>query len=450
MSADSSATVFALASAPGKAGVAVFRLSGPKAGAALTALSGAALPPPRKLVRVTVRDALGETIDDGLAAWFPAPHSFTGEDVAELQLHGGRAVAAALGDALVALGLRPAEPGEFSRRAFLAGKLDLTRAEAIADLVEAETAAQRRQALRQMGGALATLVDGWRGRLLRARAHLEAEIDFAEEGLPQELGAEARAVLTRLADEMAKSLADQRRGERLRDGFQVALLGAPNVGKSSIINRVVGREAAIVSAHAGTTRDVIEIHLDLGGFPVTLADTAGLRGVEAQGGTGEIEAEGIRRSRQRAEQADLRLVVFDAAALPALDPEARALLGPGALALFNKRDLVTANLPESLDGTPVLAISAKTGAGFDMLFATLASRASDALEAGGPAVLTRARHRAAVVEAEAALRRALRAALPELVAEDVRHAADALGRITGRIDVEEMLDLIFHEFCIGK
>jgi tRNA modification GTPase len=442
---NSTDTIFALASAPGKAGVAVFRISGPRAGAALASLIGEPVSEPRKMNRVRVRDGIGETIDDGLAVWFPAPASFTGEDVAELHLHGGRAVAHALADALVALGLRPAEPGEFSRRAFMAGKLDLTRAEAIADLVEAETAAQRRQALRQMGGALATIVDGWRGRLLRARAHLEAELDFAEEGLPQELGQEARVVLKRLAEEMEKSLGDQRRGERLRDGFQIALVGAPNAGKSSIINRISGREAAIVATSAGTTRDVIEVHLDLQGFPITVADTAGLREAE-----GEVEAEGIRRSRERAEHADLRLVVFDATRLPALDAEARALLGPGSLALFNKRDLVSAALPEFVDGTVALAISARTGAGFDTLMATLASQASDALEKGGAAVLTRARHRAAVADAEAALRRALTARLPELVAEDVRHAADALGRITGRIDVEELLDVIFREFCIGK
>jgi tRNA modification GTPase len=354
-------------------------------------------------------------------------------------------VANALADALVALGLRPAEPGEFSRRAFMAGKFDLTHAEGIADLVEAETAAQRRQALRQMGGVLGSLIESWRARLVRARAHIEAEIDFVEEGLPQELGVETRAAITRLADEMAKALADQRRGERLRDGFQVVLLGPPNVGKSSIINRIAGREAAIVAAGAGTTRDVIEVHLDLGGFPVTIADTAGLREAE-----GEVEAEGIRRSRARAAAADLCLVVFDAGALPKLDPEARTLLGPRALALFNKRDLANGPLPEALDGTAVLGISAKTGVGFDTLIAAIARRASDALEAGGQAVLTRSRHRAAVTDAEAALRQALRGTLPELVAEDVRHAADALGRITGRIDVEEMLDVIFREFCIGK
>ena len=445
MAEPSSATIFALASAPGNSGVAVFRISGAKAGAALEALTSSPLPEARKLKRAVLRDDRGEIIDDGLVAWFPKPQSFTGEDVVELHLHGGRAVANALADALVAHKLRPAEPGEFSRRAFLAGKLDLTRAEGIADLVEAETAAQRRQALRQMGGALAMIVESWRARLLRARAHLEAEIDFAEEGLPEELARDARAALGKLADEMAKNLADQRKGERLRDGFQVALLGAPNVGKSSIINRIAGRDAAIVAASAGTTRDVIEVHLDLGGFPVTIADTAGLR--EA---AGEVEAEGIRRSLRRAEEADLRLVIFDATALPRLAPQARALLGPGSLAVFNKSDLSKGKLLESLDGAGALAISAKTGSGFDILISTIATKASDALEAGGMAVLTRARHRAAVAEAETALRRALRATLPELVAEDVRHAADALGRITGRIDVEEMLDVIFREFCIGK
>ncbi len=390
-------------------------------------------------------DVSGETIDDGLALWFPGPASFTGEDVVELHLHGGRAVAAAVTAALLALDLRPAEPGEFTRRAFEAGKLDLTQAEAMADLVAAETAAQRRQALRQMDGALMRLYDDWRGSLLRSQAHIEAEIDFSDEDLPVGLGAEARQRLTELADAMASHLADGRRGEYLRDGLSVAILGAPNVGKSSLLNRIAGRDAAIVSATAGTTRDIIEVHLDLAGYPVVLADTAGLR--EA---TEAVEEEGIRRARARAESADISLVVFDAGELPRLDEAGLALLGNRAIAVLNKLDLARAPLPPVISGRPAFAVSAASGTGMDALLAELESRAIAVLEGGGAPVLTRARHRLAVEEAEAALRRSLNAGLPELAAEDVRVAARALGRITGRVDVEQMLDLIFREFCIGK
>lgn len=441
--AHDAATIFALASAPGRAGIAVFRLSGSRAGPALSALAGRSLPEPRRATRVTVAGAGGDKIDDGLALWFPAPASFTGEDVAELHLHGGRAVAMALTEELLRLGLRPAEPGEFSRRAFLAGKLDLTRAEAIADLVAAETAVQRRQALRQADGALAALIGGWRERLVRARAHIEAEIDFADEELPAGLGVAARAALADLADAMAGALADGHRGERLRAGFQVVLVGAPNVGKSSLLNRIAGREAAIVTALAGTTRDAIEVHLDLGGYPVTLVDTAGLR--ESMD---EAEAEGIRRTRVRAENADLRLVIGDATASPPVDAESAGLLDERAFAVINKCDLVAADEGAVAAGVPRFRISARTGEGIEALLGAIEREVEENFAGGS--VLTQARHRAAVAEAEAALRRALVAPLPELVAEEVRVAGDALGRVTGQVDVEEVLDAIFGEFCIGK
>ncbi|HLN25907.1 MAG TPA: tRNA uridine-5-carboxymethylaminomethyl(34) synthesis GTPase MnmE [Patescibacteria group bacterium] len=441
----SSATIFALASGSGRAGVAVFRLSGAQAGAALVALGGQPLPEPRRAVRRRVRGADGEIIDDGLALWFPAPYSFTGEDVVELQLHGGRAVASALAEALLGLGLRPAEPGEFSRRAFEAGKLDLTQAEAIADLVDAETAAQRRQALRQMDGALLRLYEGWRERLLRAQAHLEAEIDFADEDLPGGLSEAARREIDAIAAQMAAHLADGRRGERLRDGLHIAILGAPNVGKSSLLNRLAGREAAIVSATAGTTRDVIEVHLDLGGYPVVLADTAGLRNAAEA-----VEEEGIRRARARAEAADLCLVVFDAAALPELDSESLSLVDGRAIPLVNKIDQTAVAVPDAIGGQIAVGVSARNGEGLDALLALLTDRAAEVLEGSGAPALTRARHRSAIEDSVTALRRCLTAGLPELAAEDVRVAARALGRITGRVDVEEMLDVIFREFCIGK
>lgn len=433
-------TIFALASAPGRAGVAVFRLSGPGSAAALQALAGK-LPPARMAARVRLRHG-GEDIDDGLALYFPAPKSFTGEKVVELHVHGGRAVAGALADALVALGLRPAEPGEFSRRAFLNGKLDLTRAEAIADLVDAETAAQRRQALRQLDGGLMALVEGWRGDIVRALALMEAVIDFSDEGVPDGLVDDVAALVGRLIAAMERALGEGRRGERLRDGIHIAILGAPNAGKSSLLNRIAGRDVAIVSATAGTTRDVIEVHLDLHGWPVVLADTAGLR----EAGE-EIEAEGIRRALARAGHADLKLLVFDAGA--PFDPATRAMVDGDALVVLNKSDLGTAG-GDRLDGRPALAVSARTGDGLDRLLAALEAEVAERFAVSAAPALTRARHRAAVEEGLAALRRFDPAEPIELAAEDLRLAARAIGRVTGRVEVDELLDVVFREFCIGK
>jgi tRNA modification GTPase len=437
-------TIYALASGAGRAGVAVFRLSGPRAGEVLAALSGREPPPPRVATRVRLAHT-AEPIDDGLALWFPAPASFTGEDVAELHLHGGRAVAAALAEALAALGVRPAEPGEFSRRAFLAGKMDLTRAEAIADLVDAETAAQRRQALRQMDGALARLVESWRAGLVHVLAHLEAVIDFADEGVPEDLAAQVAAQVAALAADLGAHLHDNRRGERLRDGIHIVIVGAPNAGKSSLLNRLAGRDAAIVSATAGTTRDVIEVHLDLGGWPVVVADTAGLR--EAGG---DIEAEGVRRAVARAGAANLRLAVFDATRLPLLDAATLEMVDAATLVVLNKSDAAAGPLPEQVAGRPVSVVSALSGQGLDQLVERLGREVADRFAAGEAPVLTRARHRAAVEECLLALRRFDPAGGIELAAEDLRLAARALGRITGRIGVEELLDAIFREFCIGK
>lgn len=437
-------TIFALASGSGRAGVAVVRLSGPAAGAALGKLSGRNVPPARRAVRVRLRDAGGDLIDDGLALWFPGPASFTGEDVAELHTHGGRAVLSALAEALVALGLRPAEPGEFSRRAFHNGKLDLTAAEAIADLVEAETAAQRRQALRQMEGGLSALYDGWREALVRALAYFEAAIDFPDEDLPPDVTETVWQSVASLRRQVADHLAEAPRGERLRQGLHVAILGAPNVGKSSLLNRLARRQAAIVSAKAGTTRDIVEVHLDLGGYPVQLADTAGLRDAAE-----DIEEEGIRRALARWETADLGLVVFDGARLPTLDPQTLALLDDRSIVVVNKADLVD-DLPDEIGGHPVVAVSAATGDGIAGLERLIETQAAALLGRGDTAVPTRARHRAALAECAAALERAPAAPLVELAAEDLRLAARSLGRITGRVDVEDLLDVIFRDFCIGK
>ncbi len=438
-------TIFALASGAGRAGMAVMRLSGPAAAAALTALAGRAPPPPRRATRVRLCDGAGEVIDAGLALWFPAPRSFTGEDVAELHVHGGPAVLAGLGEALLGLGLRPAEPGEFSRRAFDNGKMDLTAAEGLADLVAAETAAQRRQALRQMDGALHRRYEDWRARLLRAQAWLEAGIDFSDEAdVAADVVARARAEVAALAEAVAALLAAAPRGERLREGLEVAILGAPNVGKSTLLNRLAGREAAIVAATAGTTRDVIEVRLDMGGWPVVLADTAGL-----QAAADAVEDEGVRRALARAEAADLRLLVFDATALPGWDAGTAALARDGDLVVVNKSD-AAAGVPERWRGRAVRAVSAATGEGIAALEAALEGAAAAWFADGGAALPTRARHRHALAECAAALRRAAAAAAPELAGEDVRLAARALGRITGRVDVEDVLDAVFGAFCIGK
>lgn len=434
-------TIFALASAAGRAGVQVIRISGSQAGPVLQALAGR-LPLPRQARLASLADpATGEIFDKALLLWFPGPASFTGEDVAELHLHGGRAVLQAATTALAGLGLRVAEPGEFSRRAFENGKLDLTEAEAIADLVDAETAAQRRQALRQMEGALGQLYDGWRHRLTRALAHLEADIDFPEEDLPGGLSDAVRPVVLKLVDELHHHLADQGRGERLRDGISIAILGAPNAGKSSLMNAIARRDVAIVSNQAGTTRDVIEVQLDLGGYPVLLADTAGLREAADQ-----VESEGIRRAMDRAGKADLKLLVFDGLSDP--DAATLALADGDALLVMNKADQPGTRPP--LSGPSMLQVSARTGDGIPALLAALQAEVARRYAPSGAPALTRARHRSALEDCLSHLQRALQAPLPELAAEDVRLAARALGRITGRVDVEELLDVIFRDFCIGK
>ena len=433
-------TIYALASGAAAGAVAVLRLSGPGTGEAVTRLAGS-LPPPRRasLRRLSATD--GEILDHALVLWFPGPASYTGEDAAELHLHGGRSVIAGVMAGLTAAGLREAEPGEFTRRAFLHGKMDLTAAEGIADLVAAETAAQRRQALHQADGGLAKLYGGWAERLARLLAHQEAAIEFAEDGLPTDLDAKARAGAGELRAEIEAHLADARRGELLRDGLVFAIIGAPNAGKSSLLNALVGREAAIVSARAGTTRDIVEARLDLAGVPVTLSDTAGLR----EAGD-EIEAEGIKRAERRAQEAQLVITVFAADQPP--DAETLRWVGPEALVLVNKCDLVPA--PIAIADVPAMAVSAREGIGLGTLRDRLAEAALRLTGAGQGNQLTRPRHRAALTEAVTLLAEAEEAGLPELTAEALRAALFALGRLTGRVGVEEILDIVFRDFCIGK
>ena len=446
MNRSESETVFARSSGEGRAGIAIIRVSGSDAGTALCALTAAALPAPRAATRARIIGPDGEPIDDGLVLWFPAPGSFTGEDVAELHLHGGGAVVAAVIEALAGRsGLRPAEPGEFTRRAFDNGKLDLTQAEGLADLVDAETEAQRRQALRQLDGELGALCETWRAGLVAALAHAEADIDFPDENLPPGVTDAVRHKISVLHASIAQYLDDGRRGERLREGLYVVILGAPNVGKSSLLNRLARRDAAIVSARAGTTRDIIEVHLDVAGLPAILADTAGLRAV-----ADEVESEGVRRALDRASHADLKIAVFDASAVKVEDAETRRLVDGDTLVVFNKTDVRMPSGPVNVNERPAVLVSARTGAGLDELVSALERAIAARVGEGGAPAVTRARHRDALESCLASLARFQDGGAPELAAEDLRLAARALGRITGRVDVEDILDVVFKDFCIGK
>ena len=419
-----------MASGAGRAAITVMRISGPGSRAAVAALCGGRVPPARRASLRALRDGAGALLDRAVVVWLPGPGSYTGEDSAELHLHGGRAVMEAVSGALVAAGLRPAEPGEFTRRAFLNGRMDLLEAEAVGDLVAAETDAQRRQALRQMDGALGDLYRGWAERLTLALARAEATIDFPDQDLPEEVDGVVLAEIAALRREIGAHLDDGHRGERLREGLVFAVSGPPNVGKSTLVNALAERDVAIVSAIPGTTRDALEARVVLGGVPVTLVDTAGLRE-----SADPIEAEGVRRALARAEEADLVIRVGD--------PDHGLPDDPG-LVVMNKSDLGGACVG---GGLPV---SALTGEGMVALRERLGDEARRLTESSGPPPLTRARHRAALQDAVGRLVAAERAGLSELRAEDVRFAVRALGRITGEVGVEDVLDRIFRQFCIGK
>ena len=432
-------TIFALASGGGRTAVAVLRISGEKSGALLDTLCGRR-PPPRRASLRRVRDASGETLDQALALWLPGPGTYTGEDSAELHLHGGPAVIEAVADALIAAGARPAEAGEFTRRAFFNGRMDLTAAEAVADLVEAESAEQRRQALRQMEGALGALYEDWSQRLMRVLAQQEALIDFPDEDLPADVARLLATEMATLAAEIAAHLNDNRRGERTREGLRIAIIGPPNVGKSSLINRLLARDVAIVSDLPGTTRDALEARLVLGGMVMTVIDTAGLRETEDR-----IEAEGVRRARARAAEADIVLAMHDASQPEAvLDAAAMPRAGE-VIVVANKLDLASGR-----DIGDAIGVSALTGQGLERLSDALIAAGRRLTARTGPPPLTRPRHRAALEAALAALTRAMAEPSEELRGEELRIALRMIGRVTGRWGVEEILGEIFSRFCIGK
>lgn len=444
-------TIFALSSGRPPSAIALVRVSGPQAGLALTTLAGKQ-PTPRQASRRLLRDGAGQPIDDAVVLWFPGPRTATGEDVAEFHVHGGRAVLSAL---LAAISLIPntraAEPGEFTRRAFENGKLDLTEAEGLDDLIHADTDRQRRQALRQLQGLLGDRARDWRERIIEASALIEAGIDFSDEGdVPAELTAPAVKAIKALHDEIAKVLAGQGQAERLRDGLVVAIAGEPNVGKSTLINQLARREVAIVSPHAGTTRDVIEVQLDLDGYPVTVIDTAGIRETDDP-----VEQEGVRRARARAEDADLVLWLVEGER--AADPDAMRSLwksgeapwpGSSVWIVRNKIDLGGAAAGPSGE----FGISASRGDGIPELVDALIRFAGDFFGTTEGALITRARQRDLLGRASDSLHRSLELIEEgeELAAEELRAAAYALGRLLGRVDIEDVLGAIFQKFCIGK
>lgn len=445
-------TIYALSSAPGKGGVAVIRVSGPKALKSLELLTQKALPPVRKGVTRTLSNPVSrETIDHALVITFAAPQSFTGEDVVEYHVHGGLAVTDSLLLALSGIeGFRLAAPGEFTRRAFENGRLDLTEAEAIADLIDAETRYQKDQALQQAGGMLSRLYEGWREDLVKTLAYVEAVIDFPDEDVPDDEIQKALPKIQMLIDKITRHLDDKRRGERLRNGLKIVIIGAPNAGKSSLLNILARRDAAIVSDIAGTTRDVIDIHLDLGGYPVILSDTAGLRPEDlGRSDQEKIEGEGIKRALQKAREADLKLLLFDGSKLPELHKETLDLIDENALVLVNKVDL-TKEKNAMINSRKPLYLSAKTEAGISEFLEILTQKVSEMIGKADQPSLTRARHRERLEDTKKALQNALELKLPELTAEDLRQAAFSLGQITGRVDVEDLLDVIFKDFCIGK
>ncbi len=434
-------TIFALSSGAGVAGIAVIRLSGPDTLPALRRITNRQEFKPRYAHYCTLKNPqTEEVLDQALVLFFPAPHSFTGEDVAELHIHGGRAVLQSVLKTLSRIkGLRPALAGEYSKRAVMNGKMDLTQAEGLIDLIHAQTEKQQQQAFRQMQGALQKLYDSWREMLVHDLALMEAYIDFPEEEIPDSVLSQVQTNALSLVRQIRDHLADEGRGERLREGFRIALVGKPNVGKSSLLNRLTGREAAIVSSTAGTTRDVIETYLDIKGYPVILADTAGLHDTQE-----EIEKEGILRAQKQIKEADLVLLLQDARTYPETDITLKPSTTEKTLVVWNKKDLANALPAEGL------FISAKTGEGCDILWKKIESVLEDKMGLTETPAVTRLRYRLQLEECLQNLQNFLNGSVLELQAEDLRLAARALGKITGRVEVEELFDIIFKDFCIGK
>jgi tRNA modification GTPase len=425
-------TIYALSTAHGKAGVAVIRVSGVLAPDVAEKICGS-VPTPRHATLRVLRDTAGHRLDEALVLYFPEKASFTGEAVLELQVHGSMAVVSAILDYLHDFnGLRPAEPGEFTRRALGSGRLDLTQVEALSDLIESETEAQRQQAIRVLSGDLGRKCGEWRAALIRAVALLEATIDFSDDDIPDTLLPEVDALIADVLADLDRQISGRAVAERIRDGFEVAIIGAPNVGKSTLLNRLAGRDAAITSEHAGTTRDVIEVRMDLNGLPVTFLDTAGLRETADQ-----IENLGIARAQDRAQQADLRVCLGETG------EEFAGLIAPEDLLLAPKADLNAASV----------GVSGLTGQGVDELVFRIGEILSH--RARGAGVAIRRRHEIAMITGRVALEAARDHVIEgehmtDLAAEDLHSAIRSLDSLVGKVDIESVLDDIFASFCIGK
>ena len=440
-------TIYSLSTGAGSSGVAIIRLSGSASEEVLKILTRKQTPKPRLASLRRIHSPVNQdAIDEGIVIWFPGPNSYTGEDVVEFHVHGGPSITEEVLKSISTIGsCRIAEPGEFTRRAFQSGKMDLTSAEAVADLIDAKTIEQRRQALKQFDGQLAGLYDEWRKQLIDLLAYAESAIDFSDEELPENINKTIKHNILCIKDRIAQHIDDKMVGERIRSGFRVTIVGAPNSGKRSLLNRLATRDAAIVSDIAGTTRDVIEVQMNLEGFAVIISDTAGIR--DAQN---EVEVEGVRRARKSADEADLLVVVFDALDLPNISDLTSTYITDKSLVLINKVDVLEHNLPSEINGKEILGVSAKTGEGFEEFQLKLNQDIKNYFRNNEQPVLTRVRHREALEEALVSLNRSSQAKLPELVAEDIRLAVRSIGKITGRVDVEDVLDIIFNEFCIGK
>lgn len=442
-------TIFAVATSPLKSGVAIIRISGKEAFTASSELIGDKPLKPRyaHLCKIT-SPSTGELIDEAVVIQFPNPASFTGEDVTELHIHGSRAIINELLEILGSMpNLRLAEAGEFSRRAFENGKMDLTEAEGLADLIDAETKMQAKQALRQKQGHLGKLYDAWRSDIVDILANIESYIDFPDEEIPQDLADKVSLQAENLQQKISKHLQDNKRGEKMRSGLDLTIIGAPNAGKSSLTNTLAGRDVAIVSSIAGTTRDIIEVHMDIAGYPVILSDTAGLRDQAC-----EIEGEGIKRAIKKAEEADIKIAMFSAEELSNIDQKTLDMLDPSdTIIAINKIDIFPDfKAPEIFDNYDKIAISATQESGIDELIYILQKRAEDYFSSSIDPVITRQRHRDLLAQSVIYLKRFDLNMPIELVSEDLRSAATAIGRITGVIDTEEILDKIFSSFCIGK
>ena len=439
-------TIYALASAHGRAGIAVVRVSGPHAFESLLVVSRETFKPRVATLAKLINPDDDSLIDEAIVITYHTPRSYTGEETVEYNIHGGKAVRESLFSFLEKQdGHRLAEPGEFTRRAFENGNLDLTQAEAVGDLIHAETEAQKQLALNQMGGALSNLYQAWAEKLVRALAYAEAQIDFADEDLPEdEVKSHITPVLTDISNQIADHLNDGNRGEILREGIKIAIIGAPNAGKSSLVNALAKRDVAIVSDIAGTTRDVLEVHLDLNGYPVTLFDTAGLRDQTDDA----IEEEGIKRAQAKAKDADFKILLFDGT--KEFDDETLSLKDDKSIIVINKVDVLPSLRLKPGDNED-LCISTQTNENLDQFIETVSHETSKIFDdIGSSPSLTRSRHREALIDAQNNIQRALKGLSPDMIAEDIRLAVRAIGRITGRTDVEDLLDIIFKDFCIGK